>query len=43
MLSWGNIFLSPDTAHCMISAAHTTQEIDGFVSLTEEFVRTGAG
>jgi glutamate-1-semialdehyde 2,1-aminomutase len=43
MLSRGTIFLSPDTAHCMISAAHTTQEIDEFVSLTEEFVRTGGG
>jgi glutamate-1-semialdehyde 2,1-aminomutase len=39
MLANSIIFLSPDTIHCMLSYAHTENDIETFASLTEDFVK----
>ena len=39
MLDKGIIYLSPNVSHCWISSPHTAEDIDAYLSATEEFVR----
>jgi glutamate-1-semialdehyde 2,1-aminomutase len=41
MLNHNIVYLSPTTAHCFISVSHSKEDIDRFLSLTEEFVSKG--
>ena len=40
MLDRGIIYLSPTVSHCWISSPHTKEDIDVYVTATEDFVRS---
>ena len=40
MLDRGIIYLSPTVSHCWISSPHTKENIDVYVTATEDFVRS---
>ncbi len=39
MLDRGIVYLSPNVSHCWISSPHTEENIDAYLSATEEFVK----
>jgi glutamate-1-semialdehyde 2,1-aminomutase len=39
MLDHGIVYLSPTTCHCWISAPHTKEDIDAFITATGDFVK----
>jgi glutamate-1-semialdehyde aminotransferase len=41
MLNHNIVYLTPKTSHCFISVSHSKEDIDRFLSLTEEFVSKG--
>jgi glutamate-1-semialdehyde aminotransferase len=40
MLESGIIYLSPTVSHSWISSPHTEKDIEGYLSATEEYIRT---